>query len=257
MNPAVQEFRSRRTSLLCVDDTPVLGAVRIPVADLANRTFELPSRAEVAKVADTGDGAAEAVAWLERHRRQARLSSFELGEERRRLMLWSPNDFLLGVLSELPPTSALDLACGVGREAVAMSCCGWDVHALDILPDALQRARSLESRYSTGSAIRWGAADLEDPCFVPDRRMGLVTMFRYLHRPHFQRMRDWLAPGGSLVMETFTTVHRAAFGRPKSDDHVLEPGELPNLVDEMEIVRYEEGWRAGAHTARLWARVRG
>jgi len=76
---------------------------------------------------------------------------------------------------------------------------------------------------------------------------------RYLHRPLFPLLRDWLRPGGSVLYETFTTTHRERFGRPARAAHVLQPGELPQRLSGYTIRQHAEAWRDGAHTARAWA----
>ncbi|MCK4342872.1 MAG: hypothetical protein KAY37_14250 [Phycisphaerae bacterium] len=56
-----------------------------------------------------------------------------------------------------------------------------------------------------------------------ERQFDLIVGLRYLHRPLFQCFGAWLEPGGSIVYETFTTVHRARYGKPTRVTHVLQP----------------------------------
>jgi tellurite methyltransferase len=160
------------------------------------------------------------------------------------------------VLPELRPGRALDLACGSGRDAVFMAACGWSVTGVDVLPDALDRARDLARRCATAiEPIDWRQVDLEqggEPP-MPESCFDLIVGFRYLYRPLFAHFAAWLKPGGSVVYETFTTLHRERHGRPASDDHVLQPGELPGLLSGFEIRHFSEAWRGTAHTARIWA----
>ena len=49
-----------------------------------------------------------------------------------------------------------------------------------------------------------------------------------------------VAPGGVLLYETFARGHER-FGRPRSPDHLLEPGELLEAVRrELQVVAYED-----------------
>ena len=68
-----------------------------------------------------------------------------------------------------------------------------------------------------------------------------------------QRLPGWLKPGGSVLCETFTALHRQRHGKPARDVHVLQPDELPAFFDSFEIRAYSEEWRGEHHTARLWA----
>jgi SAM-dependent methyltransferase len=64
---------------------------------------------------------------------------------------------------------AIDLGCGSGREAVYLAAQGWQVVAVDRLPEALQRGRDLQRRYAPDSPpIQWVCADLERSDWQPD-----------------------------------------------------------------------------------------
>jgi tellurite methyltransferase len=151
---------------------------------------------------------------------------------------------------------ALDLGCGSGREAVYLAAQGWQVVAVDRLPEALQRGRDLQRRYAPDSPpIQWVCADLEKSDWQPDGAFDGILLFYFCARGLIRRACAWLKPGGALLVEAFTETHRAHFGKPAADRRVAYAGELPTLLpDGMRVVAYSEGWRAnGRHTARLWA----
>lgn len=237
---------------------PIADAVNIPFSELPERVYELPPRDQELGVVGPDALVRDVVSWLATIGRRGvavtagtrrdRVSEVELGR------LWEPNPFLAEILRELEPGDAVDLACGTGRDAVFMASCGWNVTAVDILPDALSRGRELAGRYAGAlRPIEWVAADLEvgRPRF--EGTFDLITAFRYLHRPLFPLLRDWVCPGGSVVWETFTTTHRERHGKPARAAHVLIPGELSELFAGFELRHYSEGWRGWAHTARVWA----
>ena len=241
---------------------PIVAAVNIPLSEIAGRTHELPPRDEMIDVVGPADVAAQAVTWLSDNGRRGRsVERFDFAEANAEAVtwrLWRPNPWLEQILPEFEPGRALDLGCGMGREAVHMASLGWGVTAIDRLPDALERAGGLEARYGVErSAIEWIEGDLEsgDP---PIRgTFELIVGFRFLHRPLFARLREWLRPGGHLVYETFTTLHRTRNARPSREAFLLQPGELATLVGGLIIRRHEESWAANAHTARIWATAPG
>ena len=266
-------------------------AAHIPLAELERRTHELPPPSrEVWVVADSWD-AYHALGWLHARGRRARLVSAPPpdADPTARYRLWEPNawletvlyawetamqaEFRIAPLLQVPPASrgeprggslsqhlrALDLGCGSGREAVYLAAQGWQVVAVDRLPEALQRGRDLQRRYAPESLpIHWVCADLEKSDWQPDGKFDCVLLFYFYARGLITRACAWLKPGGALLVEAFTETHRARFGKPASDTRVALPDELPSLLpDGMRVVAYSEGWRTnGRHTARLWA-VRG
>jgi tellurite methyltransferase len=237
---------------------PIVDAVNIPLVELPQRTCELPPRDQMIGVVGSAPAAEQAVTWLAAHGRRAAVQpdSCYVTEATAAWVgrLWRPNPFLAEVLPRLTPGRALDLACGTGRDAVFAASCGWQVTAVDVLPDALERARRLAAACAPAiEPIAWLEADLEHdpPSFAAV--FELIFALRYLHRPLLRRLVEWLKPGGSLVYEAFTTLHRARHGRPLRDEHVLQPGELPALLAGLEIRHFSEAWRGRAHTGRVWA----
>lgn len=239
---------------------PLDRAVNIPLAELADRTHELPPPGRWIGIVGQRPLAEQTSAAL---RALGRLGVW-LGDGHpspapAALRLWEPTEYLASRIDLIPAGDALDLACGTGRDAVYLAARGWRVTAIDILPDAINRGRSLESTYALGAPpIRWMAADLESnpPIAGIGRRFDLITGFRYLHRPLFGRLHEWLNPGGHVIYETFTATHRDHFGKPRKDEHILHPGELKSLLGGFEIVDYSEDWHAKTHTARVHARLR-
>jgi tellurite methyltransferase len=281
---------------------PIEGAVNIPFSELPDRLHELPARSVCLQVVGPPDIASTVVQWLEQHGRTATIAAArpdgtvnasESASASERVSapgsisasaaneigrLWEPSALLEETAAQLRPGSALDLACGSGRNPVFLAGCGWEATAIDILPDALARGRELERRYAKGwTPISWVCADLRagetakrtgetlvahQPVPPPSdwpgpgRRFDLITIFRYLDRALLSRLGDWLEPGASVVVETFTTLHRERHGRPKRAAHVLKPGELKELLQplasRMLLRHYSEAWRGDEHTARLW-----
>ncbi|QOJ15901.1 MAG: class I SAM-dependent methyltransferase [Planctomycetia bacterium] len=263
--------------------TPLARAANIPADQLADRTHELPPRSTIIRVIGPPDVAQAAVARLAELERRAEYAGagwcdrsgmdegdLAQGSDGRRgagacagelsssaiYRLWCPNAFLERVSAHLAPGTALDLACGVGRDAVYLASLRWRAVGVDLLPDALERAQRLAD--GCAAAIvrpEWRCADLTDDATLDGLgRFDLVICFRYLNRRLLSRISERLAPGGALLVETFTTMHRERHGRPRRAGLALELGELRGLAPGLEVVEYDEGWREDVHTARLWAR---
>jgi SAM-dependent methyltransferase len=234
---------------------PLMGAVNIPLGELPDRTYELPAKNDIVYIADVGRTADLALQWLQAHGRSGEIwkQPWEGGGQPR---LWLPNEFLEEQIALAKPGFAIDLACGTGRDAVFLANLGWQVLAIDVLSDAIERAEALESRYRrNGESVSWRVADVSQG--VPELAVAdLATMFYFLDRQLLLEAIKHLPAGATLIVETFTTVHQERFGKP-SPARALQPGELRELAGSMEVIHYSEEWRSsGRHTARLEARKR-
>ncbi|MEA2552482.1 MAG: hypothetical protein QOJ65_658 [Fimbriimonadaceae bacterium] len=239
-------------------DNPIANSVNIPLEEFASRTAELPPKHETIQVAGPEDLTERTVQWLADHgRKAASASNYVHTEHHQNARLWAPNPWLETVLPNLKPGAALDLGSGAGREAVYMAAHGWHVTAVDNLPECATRGRDLAARYLEPqplSCVDWQTADVLNPAYDPDRSFDLVTCFFFFDRDLVARAIEWLAPGGSIVIEAFTTKHQEREGKPASAERVVNLGGLPDLLREMQVVQYDEGDHDHGHTARIWAR---
>lgn len=234
-------------------ERPIANSVNIPLESLRSRVWELPApfvTVEVAGPREVANSALEILRGLGRRAVVAQEFSFGASGGGR---LWRPNQFLAGVAQRLPTGRALDLGAGQGRDAVFLADLGSEVTAVDKLQSSAARGRELERRYLGTEAIDWWTADVLAPGFEAGQFDLVVELF-FFDRELFLRSVSWLAHGGSVVVEAFTSVHQGAVGKPASPDRVVRPGELLELAHGLEVVAYEEGEHPKGHTARLWAR---
>jgi len=212
------------------------------VERIAALVHALPPPGTAVDVANT-PGGSQAVAWLSAHGRPARLVSAP--PEPQATRLWEPSP---GLPLALPAGRALDLGCGTGRDAVALALAGWHVTAIDHLSDALDRACSLADLH--GVSLTLLALDVDKET-LPEGPFDLVTAFRYL--PSLPKMAGVLAPGGSLVVETFTDRERSRTGKPRDAALVLPAAGPPPLPDGLRLCDYAVREIGGRELARLWA----
>jgi SAM-dependent methyltransferase len=160
---------------------------------------------------------------------------------------------LLVALDEVLPRRgrALDVAGGSGRNALLLARRGLDVTICDISETALGFARG--AALAEGLVIQTVALDLETAP-LPDGPWDLVLSFQYLQRELFARWPELLAPGGLFVFVQPTRKNLERHPKPGST-FLLDDGELPTLVQGLEVLRHEEGWLdEGRHAAFLVAR---
>jgi SAM-dependent methyltransferase len=235
---------------------PIKDAVNVPLIQLPDRMHELPSRRAAVQVVGPEALASATVDWLRAHGREAvRVTEYEPDPNPVPRRLWDPNPFLMEVLPHLPPGRAADIACGTGRDAVAMAAYGWQVTALDHLEDGLQRGRQLAERYLDQDGrgrIDWQVANVIALPEAIGMGYDLASMFFFLDRGILRLLPDLLNDRGGVVVETFTSVHRERYGKPRREGLVLDLGELPTLLPGFQVRHFSEDWRDDRHTARLW-----
>ena len=133
----------------------------------------------------------------------------------------------------------LDLACGAGRHALAAAELGARVVAVDRDAALIEAARAEATRRRL--AIEWVEADLEKTW--PDLgAFDVVLLFNYLDRDRMHAVRDVVAPGGLLMMETFLVVQKQLGWGPTRDAHLLKPGEIARLVAPFEVIHAREAF---------------
>jgi SAM-dependent methyltransferase len=156
--------------------------------------------------------------------------------------------FLAQLGALLPRTGrALDVAGGSGRNALWLARHGLSVTVADVSDVALSRAAA----HGLGAAL----VDFDSEP-LPQGPWDVIFVNHFLHRPLFAQVPSRLAPGGVLVVAHPTVTNLERHAHP-GRQYLLEPGELRTLVQELEIVSCDEGWREnGWHEARLVAQRR-
>ena len=150
-----------------------------------------------------------------------------------------PADLLVQNRHLLPEGGqALDVAMGMGRNALHLASLGFQVTGIDVSSVAVESCRAkAEQRNLTVETI---VADLES-FRLPSCAYDLIVNFYYLDRALARQMSGTLRPDGVLVFETFT-VDQERFGwGPDSQDYLLQPGELKRLFADLETLHYSEG----------------
>lgn len=173
-----------------------------------------------------------------------------------------PAQFLVESLHRLPRGRALDVAAGRGRNALYLAKQGFSVHAIDRDAIALQTLRSFAEERKL-SNVTTEVVDLEtgpvSEAVFPPNTYDVVIVFLYLFRPLMPLFIQTLKPGGMLVYETFSVENHLRHHHPRHREFCFQPGELPALVSDLQMLHYDEGERPrpdgqpGIFTVRLLA----
>jgi SAM-dependent methyltransferase len=114
--------------------------------------------------------------------------------------VWSiePNRFVAAELADLPTGTAVDLACGEGRNAIWLAERGWTVTGMDFSEVAIERAR----RIAGDREVTWVVGD----ALTVELPEADLSVLAYLQLPAEQRRTavrrafGALRPGGTLFV---------------------------------------------------------
>jgi SAM-dependent methyltransferase len=158
--------------------------------------------------------------------------------------VWSltPNRFLVAEASELPPGSALDLACGEGRNAIWLAELGWTVTAVDFSTVAVEKARKRAA--AGGVEVDFRVLDLL--AFEPEPRSYDLVLVLYLHidpdgrRLVLARAADAVAAGGTFLFVGHDLLNLTeGVGGPSDASLLCTPDEIAAELPGLEIVKAE------------------
>ncbi len=155
-------------------------------------------------------------------------------------LVWSagPNERFAQQVKNLSPGTALDVACGEGRNALWLAERGWDVTGIDFSSVAIDKARQIAEH--RGVEVTWRAEDIAaDP--IPTAAFDLVLV-AYVHTDPRERAAwlpkviDAVKPGGLFIYighDPSNIEH--GVGGPQ--DAAFLPGveEIVALLDEFRI----------------------
>ena len=144
-----------------------------------------------------------------------------------------PEPLLLEAIRFREPGRALDLACGLGRNALYLAAQGWDVVAVDYSRVALD---ILSERAAEGLSVHPVLADLEAGDFpIEDNAWDLIVDCCYLQRSLFPSIRAGVKNGGLFV---------GAFPMSGINPaYLMNAGEGRNLFSDWKLIHYVEAER--------------
>lgn len=161
-------------------------------------------------------------------------------------LVWSagPNMFLPPLVESLVPGSALDIACGEGRNAIWLARQGWDVTGVDFSPVGIGKAQ----RLADDSDVDWVVADVVS--YAPPRTFDLVIIF-YLHVADdafasvLAHAIDAVAPGGTLfgvghALRNLT----AGSGGPQVPEILWSEELIAPMLENVEVLELGERTRS-------------
>jgi len=144
-----------------------------------------------------------------------------------------PSSKLVKFVVDGKDKTALDVACGNGRNSIYLAKLGFKVDAIDISRIALDNLNANKIKNITTHLI-----DLEG--FSTKTDYDVIIMTNYLDRLLIPKLLLSLKAGGTLIIETY--MNHPSNTKPNSNpDFLLQKDELKKFVNnEYKIVEYQE-----------------
>jgi tellurite methyltransferase len=144
----------------------------------------------------------------------------------------------------LLPTAgyALDLACGLGGNALALAERGLQVTAWDLSPVAIERLLAFAAERGQDK-LTAAVRDVEGDPPVTES-FDVIVVSYYLSRPLIPHLIAALKPGGLIFYQTFTRIAVSDAG-PSNPEYRLGDNELLKLFDPLRVRFYREENRLG------------
>lgn len=161
---------------------------------------------------------------------------------------------VLADFSHLLPAEgiALDLACGLGANALFLAQQGLTVQAWDTSRVALTKLRANATCQRLKVQTRQRDCEQHPP---EPGTLDVLVVSHFLYRPILTALAESLRPGGLLYYETHALERPDHINGPSNPDYLLKPCELLDIFSQLRIHAYREdglvgdlqkGWRGKA-----------
>ncbi len=129
--------------------------------------------------------------------------------------------------------NALDIAAGLGRNALFLAEKGFKVDAVDISDVAVEKLSKLHPN------INPIQADL-DTFVIPENKYDLILNINFLSRRLFPYIKEGLKKDGILIFQTFLKGDEPDLSVPSNPDFLLRKNELLHSFLPLRILFYKE-----------------
>lgn len=139
--------------------------------------------------------------------------------------------------------TALDLACGLGGNALLLAQQGLEVSAWDIADVALQQLGAQAQAQQLSIQIQQRDVSLQPPSA---NSFDVIVVSRFLDRELCPAIQQAIKPGGLLFYQTFCQSKVSQQG-PSNPDYLLADNELLSLFSGLNVRVYREEALLGDH----------
>ena len=172
--------------------------------------------------------------------------------------LWKANPLLTEIITQVEEhvsgRTAVDLACGAGRDSVYLAQRGWQVTSIDNKSDTLERCKQLAHSNQVDVDTRLINLETEEKPLC-NLSADLVLIMRYLHRPLFPAINKLIKTKGAIIYSTFM-VGSEQYGSPRNPNYLLKPGELADIFASYDVLIDEQRELADGRPVALFVAIK-
>jgi SAM-dependent methyltransferase len=163
-----------------------------------------------------------------------------------------PEPSVTEMLPLLPRGTALDIAAGTGRNAIALARAARRVVAADFSRTGMRTLAEIARRDTL--TIAPVVADLEESFPFRSNSFDVILNVSYLDRELVPLFKTALRPRGMLLFDTLLIdeADEAGHGHLRNNRFTLDHHELRVLLSDLELVRYREGLVIYPNGKRAW-----
>jgi len=143
-------------------------------------------------------------------------------------------------IDTLPTGRALDVATGTGRNARFLAGEGYEVDAVDVSDEALDRAE--RAAEADGVEVNWVRSDIDDFAFERGA-YDVITVSFFAALERLPDITAALAPGGVLVYEHHLRSSDGVEIGPSNDRYRYPSNHLLHACLDLTVLHYEERTR--------------
>lgn len=150
---------------------------------------------------------------------------------------WSPNFFFQKHLPSIPPSVALDVGSGAGRDLIFAASRGWQITGIENRVVLLKRCARMAAFYNVSHRVCLTCADVKKKLPLRPLSFDLIHVCRFIYRPMMPHLFALLRPGGVFIYSHFLEgCEKTAVGHPKKLSGFFRVGELESIFTESDFV---------------------
>jgi 2-polyprenyl-3-methyl-5-hydroxy-6-metoxy-1,4-benzoquinol methylase len=150
-------------------------------------------------------------------------------------------------------SKVLDIGMGEGQNAVFLAQKGYRVTGIDISTVAIRKAQFLAKEYGVNIKAITGSVNQYK---FKKASFDAILIFHFVDKKVIEMAKEWLKPGGILIMEAYTKEQKDKLDDNKMSNSFVRPGELLSIFNNERILKFEEPVHKAKSTSSIIVKMK-